>query len=117
MKFKSLVIACSLLISVGPTPASNAAPTELSMTVKQTPNAIEPRVTLYGTLKPNKSGTTVTIEMEKNGAWNATKFTTQVTRAGTWKVVKPATSFESKVRYTPPRQKKTEFFQGYPFCG
>ena len=99
MKFKSFVIACSLLISVGPIPASNAAPAELSMTVKQTPNAIEPRVTLYGTLKPNKSGTTVTIEMEKNGAWNATKFTTQVTRAGTWKVVKPATSFESKVRY------------------
>jgi GH25 family lysozyme M1 (1,4-beta-N-acetylmuramidase) len=99
MKFKSLVIACSLLISVGPAPASNAAPAELSMTVKQTPNAIEPRVTLYGTLKPNKSGTTVTIEMEKNGAWNPTKFTTQVTRAGTWKVVKPATSFESKVRY------------------
>jgi GH25 family lysozyme M1 (1,4-beta-N-acetylmuramidase) len=99
MKFKSLVIACSLLISVGPAPASNAAPAELSMTVKQTPNAIEPRVTLYGSLKPNKSGTTVTIEMEKNGAWNATKFTTQVTRAGTWKVVKPATSFESKMRY------------------
>jgi GH25 family lysozyme M1 (1,4-beta-N-acetylmuramidase) len=99
MKFKSLVIACSLLISVGPAPASNAAPAELSMTVKQTPNAIEPRVTLYGTLKPNKSGATVTIEMEKNGAWNATKFSAKVTRAGTWKVVKPATSFESKVRY------------------
>ena len=69
------------------------------MTVKQTPNAIEPRVTLYGTLKPNKSGATVTIEIEKNGAWSPTKFTTQVTRAGTWKVVKPAASFDSKVRY------------------
>ena len=99
MKFKSLVIAISLLISVGPAPASNAAPAELSMTVKQTPNAIEPRVTLYGTLTPNKSGATVAIEIEKNGAWNPTKFTAQVTRAGTWKVVKPATSFESKVRY------------------
>ena len=99
MKFKSLVIACAFTFSVFVSPASSAATSELSMTVKQTPNAIEPRVTLYGTLKPNKSGTTVTIEMEKNGAWNATKFTTQVTRAGTWKVVKPATSFESKVRY------------------
>jgi GH25 family lysozyme M1 (1,4-beta-N-acetylmuramidase) len=99
MKFKSLVIACSLLISVGPAPATYAAPSELSMTVKQTPNAIEPRVTLYGTLKPNKSGATVTIEIEKNGAWSPTKFTTQVTRAGTWKVVKPAASFDSKVRY------------------
>jgi len=99
MKFRSLVIACSLLISVGPAPATYAAPSELSMTVKQTPNAIEPRVTLYGTLKPNKSGATVTIEIEKNGAWSPTKFTTQVTRAGTWKVVKPAASFDSKVRY------------------
>jgi GH25 family lysozyme M1 (1,4-beta-N-acetylmuramidase) len=99
MKFKSLVIACAFTFSVFVSPASSAATSELSMTVKQTPNAIEPRVTLYGTLKPNKSGTTVTIEMEKNGAWNATKFTTQVTRAGTWKVIKPATSFESKVRY------------------
>jgi lysozyme len=99
MKFKSLVIACAFTFSVFISPASSAATSELSMTVKQTPNAIEPRVTLYGTLKPNKSGTMVTIEMEKNGAWNATKFTAQVTRAGTWKVVKPATSFESKVRY------------------
>ena len=99
MKFKSLVIACSLVISVGPAPATYAAPSVLSITVKQTPSAIEPRVTLYGTLKPNKSGATVTIEIEKNGVWNATKFTTRVTRAGTWKVVKPASSFESKVRY------------------
>ncbi len=99
MKFKSLVIACLFVISVGPAPATYAAPSVLSITVKQTPNAIEPRVTLYGTLKPNKSGAMVTIEIEKNGAWNPTKFTTRVTRAGTWKVVKPASSFESKVRY------------------
>jgi GH25 family lysozyme M1 (1,4-beta-N-acetylmuramidase) len=99
MNFKSLVIACSLLISVGPAPATYAAQSELSMTVKQTPNAIEPRVTLYGSLKPNKSDVTVTIEIEKNGAWSTTKFATQVTRAGTWKVVKPASLFESKVRY------------------
>ena len=66
MRIKSLVIACAFTFSVLVSPASYAATSELSMTVKQTPNAVEPRVTLYGTLKPNKSGATVSIEIEKN---------------------------------------------------
>jgi len=99
MRIKSLVIACAFTFSVLVSPASSAATSELSMTVKQTPNAVEPRVTLYGTLKPNKSGAMVSIEIEKNGTWSPTKLSTQVTRAGTWKVVKPATVFETKVRY------------------
>jgi lysozyme len=99
MRIKSLVFACAITFSALVSPASSAATSELSMTVKQTPNAVEPRITLYGTLKPNKSGAAVSIEIEKNGIWIPTKLSTKVTRAGTWKVVKPATVFETKVRY------------------
>ena len=99
MRIKSLVIACAFTFSVLVSPTSSAATSALSMTVKQTPNAVEPRITLYGTLKPIKSGAKVSIEIQKNGTWNPTKLSTQVTRAGTWKVVKPATVFETKVRY------------------
>lgn len=98
MKFKVVALASSLLLSLFITPASAAA-TTLSMNLRQTPSATEVLVTLYGTLKPAKSGALVTIQVDTHGTWATTKFSTKVSKVGTWRVAALATALESKVRY------------------
>ena len=98
MKFKVVALASSLLLSLFITPASAAA-TTLSMNLRQTPSATEVLVTLYGTLKPAKSGALVTIQVDTYGTWATTKFSTKVSKVGTWRVAALATALESKVRY------------------
>ena len=98
MKFKVVALASSLLLSLLITPASAAA-TTLSMNLRQTPSATEVLVTLYGTLKPAKSGALVIIQVDTHGTWATTKFSTKVSKVGTWRVAALATALESKVRY------------------
>jgi lysozyme len=69
------------------------------MQVRQTPSASETLLTLYGNLKPNKSGATVKIQVDTNGKWTTTRFATKVTKVGTWKVTALATALEAQVRY------------------
>jgi GH25 family lysozyme M1 (1,4-beta-N-acetylmuramidase) len=54
---------------------------------------------LYGNLKPNRSGTTVKIQVDTDGKWTTTRFTTKVTKVGTWKVTALATALNANVRY------------------
>lgn len=98
MKLKVAVLASSLLLSLFITPASAVAST-LSMNLRQTPSATEVLVTLYGTLKPAKSGALVTIQVDTHGTWATTRFSTKVSKVGTWRVAALATALESKVRY------------------
>ena len=49
--------------------SSEAASSKITMTLKQTPGGPEPIVTLYGTLKPAKSGIKVSIQIQLNGKW------------------------------------------------
>ena len=52
-----------------------------------------------GTLKPNRSGATVKIQVDTNGKWSTTRFSTKVTRVGTWRVTALATALNAQVRY------------------
>ncbi len=99
MKIKVLLLAVALIIGVAGAPQSLAAASTLSMQIRQTPSASESLLTMYGNLKPNKSGTTVKIQVDMGGKWTTTRFTTKVTKVGTWKVTALATALDAQVRY------------------
>ena len=98
MKFKIVALIGSLLLALFISPAS-AVTSTLSMNLRQTPCASEVLVTLYGTLKPTKSGTTIKIQVDTDGKWTTTRFSTKVSKVGTWRVTALATALEAKVRY------------------
>jgi GH25 family lysozyme M1 (1,4-beta-N-acetylmuramidase) len=99
MKIKVFLLATALIIGVAGAPQSVGANSVLSMQVRQTPSASETLLTMYGTLKPNKSGVTVKIQVDTNGKWTTTRFATKVTNVGTWKVRALATALDAQVRY------------------
>ena len=99
MKIRVFLLSVALALGVAGAPQSVAAPSILSMSVRQTPSASETLLTLYGTLKPNRSGTPVKIEVDTAGKWSSTRFSTKVTKVGTWKVTALATALDAKVRY------------------
>ena len=99
MKIKIFLIAATLAAGVLAAPHTAAASSALSMQVRQTPSASETLLTLYGNLKPNRTGTTVKIEVDTAGKWSSTRFSTRVTKVGTWKVTALATALDAKVRY------------------
>jgi len=99
MKAKIYLLALSLVVGVIGAPQSIAATSSLSMSIKQTPSASETLLTLYGTLTPKREGATVKIQVDTDGQWTTTRFTTKVTRVGTWKVTALATALKAKVRY------------------
>lgn len=98
MKTKIIALVFALTLSVFITPAT-AVTSSLTMNLRQTPNATEVLITLYGNLKPTKSGTTVKIQVDSNGKWETTRFSTKVSKVGTWRVTALATALEAKVRY------------------
>jgi len=99
MKLKIYLLAVSLVVAVVGAPQSVAASSNLSMSIRQTPSASESLLTLYGNLTPNRSGITVKIQVDTDGKWTTTRFTTKVTKVGTWKVTALATALNAKVRY------------------
>lgn len=94
----SVLILSLGLFSVQSVP-TNAASSKLSMSLIQTPGGEEPIVTLYGTLKPAKSSVKVEIQIQLNGKWQETRFTTRTARVGTWRVVAVATALNAQVKY------------------
>jgi lysozyme len=99
MKIKVFLLTIALMLGIAGAPQSVAATSTLSMSVRQTPSASETLLTLFGTLKPNRSGTPVKIEVDIAGKWSSTRFSTKVTKVGTWKVTALATALDAKVRY------------------
>jgi len=99
MKIKLFLLSVCLIVGLTGAPQSVAATSTLSMSVRQTPSANESLLTMYGNLKPNKTGTTVKIQVDTNGKWTNTAFMTKVTRVGTWKVTALATALDAQVRY------------------
>ena len=93
------VLVMSLALFSIQTVSSNAATSKLSLTVLQTPGGEEPVVTLYGNLKPAKSAVKVEIQIQLNGKWQDTRFSTRTARVGTWKVVAIATALNAQVKY------------------
>ena len=99
MKRVSAILALSLAIFSLQTVSTNAAVSKLTMTLKQTPGGAEPIVTLYGSLKPAKSGIKVSVQIQLNGKWQDTRFTTKTAKVGTWQVIAVATALDAEVKY------------------
>ena len=93
------VLVMSLALFSFQTVSTNAATSKLSLTVLQTPGGEEPVVTLYGNLKPAKPSVKVEIQIQLNGKWQDTRFSTRTARVGTWKVVAVATALNAQVKY------------------
>ena len=99
MKKVIAVLVMSLALFSIQTVSTNAATSKLTLTVLQTPGGEEPIVTLYGNLKPAKSAVKVEIQIQLNGKWQDTRFSTRTARVGTWKVVAVATALNAQVKY------------------
>ena len=99
MKRVSAILALSLAIFSLQTVSTSAAVSKLTMTLSQTPGGAEPIVTLYGSLKPAKSGLKVSVQIQLNGKWQDTRFTTKTAKVGTWQVIAVATALDAKVKY------------------
>ncbi len=101
MKYKliAILVGISTVLLTVSLPTAVAATSKLSMTVKQTPNVIEPLLTFYGTLTPKKSGLVVKIQSEINGKWSDTRFSTKTTKLGTWKLETVVTAQNSVINY------------------
>jgi len=95
----AILVGLSTLALTISLPAADAATSKLSMTVKQTPNVIEPLLTFYGTLTPKKSGLVVKIQSEIDGKWSDTRFSTKTTKLGTWKLETVVTAQDSEINY------------------
>ena len=98
-KLIAILVGISTVALTISLPIAEAATSKLSMTVKQTPNVIEPLLTFYGTLTPKKSGLTVKIQSEIDGKWSDTRFSTKTTKLGTWKLETVVTAQDSVIKY------------------
>ena len=65
---------------------SASASSTLTLNIKKTPSIGEPKVTLYGVLKPARAGLQIRIETKINGKWTRTSIGAKSKASGTWKV-------------------------------
>ncbi len=99
MKFRASLTALALALLVIGAPQVQASTTSLTFSVRQTPSASDSIVTFYGTIKPARSGLTVKIQSQTSGRWKTTRFQAKTVKAGSWKVVAVATSFNIPIKY------------------
>ena len=99
MKFRAALTSFALALLVVGIPQVQAASTSVTFSVRQTPSASDSILTFYGTVKPARSGLTVKIQSNSSGAWKSTRFQTKTAKAGSWKVVAVATSFDIPIKY------------------
>ena len=99
MKIRAAITAISLTLLLIEAPQVQAASSSLTLSLQQTPSATDSVVTFYGTIKPARSGLSVKIQGNTSGSWKTTRFTTKTTKAGTWKIVAVATSFDIPIKY------------------
>jgi len=99
MKICAVFTAFALTLLLIDAPYAQAATSSLTLSVQQTPSATDSVVTFYGTIKPARSGLSVKIQGNTSGSWKTTRFMTKTTKAGTWKIVAVATSFDIPTKY------------------
>ena len=99
MKIRAAITAIALTLLLIEAPQVQAASSSLTLSLQQTPSATDSVVTFYGTIKPARSGLSVKIQGNTSGFWKTTRFTTKTTKAGTWKIVAVATSFDIPIKY------------------
>lgn len=94
------LLLCLLIATANSNLSSAVATTfNLSMTVRQTPSATDPIVTLYGQIKPVIKAQKVKIEVQIKNDWQGTTLSATTTPSGTWKVEAVATALNAKVNY------------------
>lgn len=101
MKLRGIPLLLCVIVALA---NSNLSPAlafsnTLSLSVRQTPSATDPSVSLYGALKPAKKGQKVIIEVELKKKWHTTILTTTTTSTGTWKIEATATALAATVKY------------------
>jgi lysozyme len=99
MKVRAVISSIALALLLIDVPQVQAAPSSLTLSLRQTPSATDSVVTFYGTIKPARSGLSVKIQGNTSGAWKNTRFAAKTTKAGTWKIVAVATSFDTPIKY------------------
>jgi len=99
MRIRAVFTAFALTLLLIDAPFAQAATSSLTLSVQQTPSATDSVVTFYGTIKPARSGLSVKIQGNTSGSWKTTRFMTKTTKAGTWKIVAVATSFDIPIKY------------------
>lgn len=99
MKIRAVITAIALTLLLIDSPQVQAATSSLTLSLRQTPSATDSVVTFYGTIKPARSGLSVKIQGNTSGSWKTTRFMTKTTKAGTWKIVAVATSFDIPIKY------------------
>jgi GH25 family lysozyme M1 (1,4-beta-N-acetylmuramidase) len=99
MKIRAAITAIALTLLLIEAPQVQAASSSLTLSLQQTPSATDSVVTFYGSIKPARSGLSVKIQGNTSGSWKTTRFTTKTTKAGTWKIVAVATSFDIPIKY------------------
>lgn len=99
MKRIALILTFSLGFFSLQTIASDAATSKITMSLRQTPSGTEPIVTLYGSLKPAKSGVKVSVQIQLDGKWQDTRFSAKTARVGTWQITATATALDADVKY------------------
>ena len=99
MKRIALILTFSLGFLSLQTIASDAATSKITMSLRQTPSGTEPIVTLYGSLKPAKSGIKVLVQIQLDGKWQDTRFSAKTARVGTWQITATATALDADVKY------------------
>ena len=99
MRIRAAITAIALTLLLIDVPQVQAATSSLTLSLRQTPSATDSVVTFYGTIKPARSGLSVKIQSNTSGAWKTTRFMTKTTKAGTWKIVAVATSFDIPTKY------------------
>ena len=99
MKMRASITAIALTLLLIDAPQVQAATSSLTLSLRQTPSATDSVVTFYGTIKPARSGLSVKIQGNTSGSWKTTRFMTKTTKAGTWKIVAVATSFDIPIKY------------------
>ena len=99
MKVRAVISSIALALLLINVPQVQAATTSLTLSLRQTPSATDSVVTFYGTIKPARSGLSVKIQGNTSGAWKNTRFAAKTTKAGTWKIVAVATSFDIPIKY------------------
>lgn len=101
MKFRIGPLLLCVLIAMANTNLSPAIGLSysLSLTVRQTPSATDPIITLYGQIKPVKKAQKVDIEVQLNNKWHGTALATSTTSSGTWRIEAVATALNATVKY------------------
>lgn len=99
MKFRAGIMAFALAFLVIGIPTATAVKSTLTLSLAQTPSTTNTVVTLYGTIKPIRSGVVIRLQTNNAGKWKNTNLSTKTTKAGTWKISADATPSPKSIQY------------------